>query len=71
MLGNFNDVVIEGCGPHLISRVSTLTLQQPVAYDLQDLEIVSTLGQGAFSKIKLVKAKDTGVFYALKVLGKQ
>lgn len=69
MLGNLNEI-IEGCGPQRLSRVSTLTLQKPVPYEVQDLEMISTLGQGSFSKIKLVKAKDTGVCYALKVLGK-
>ena len=70
MLGNLKDL-FDGRGPQRLSRVSTLTLQKPVAYKLQDLEILSTLGQGAFSKVKLVKVKDTGVHYALKILSKE
>jgi len=70
MLGNLNEI-IEGCGPQQLSSVSMLTVQKPVAYEVQDLEMLSTLGQGTFSKTKLVKAKDTGVYYALKVLGKE
>jgi serine/threonine protein kinase len=70
MIGNLQDI-IDGHGPQRLSRISTLTLQKPVEYKLQDLEILNTLGQGAFSKVKLVKAKDTGVRYALKMLGKE
>ena len=70
MLGNLNEI-IEGWAPQRLPRVSTIALQKQVSYKVQDLEMLSTLGQGTFSKTKLVKAKDTGVYYALKMLGKE
>ncbi len=70
MLGNLQDV-IRGNGQQRSARVSTPTHQNPVKYRVQDLDILNTLGQGAFSKVKLVKAKDTGVRYALKIFGKE
>jgi len=36
----------------------------------KDLDVIRTLGQGAFGKVKLVKHKTTGVFYALKAQSK-
>lgn len=67
MFGNLQDI-FDSTGPQRISRISTLAPTEPVVYTLQDLEILSTLGQGAFSKVKLAKAKDTGVCYALKIV---
>jgi cGMP-dependent protein kinase len=70
MIGNLQDI-IDGHGPHRLSGVSTLSHQDPVEYKLHGLEILNTLGQGAFGKVKLVNAKDTGVRYALKMLSKE
>ena len=38
-----------------------------VKYELKDLKQFNVLGQGAFGKVKLVKAKDTNKYYALKL----
>uniref|UniRef100_A0A7S1X9M4 non-specific serine/threonine protein kinase n=1 Tax=Compsopogon caeruleus TaxID=31354 RepID=A0A7S1X9M4_9RHOD len=35
-----------------------------------DFEIISAIGKGAFGEVKLVRKKDTGEYYAMKVLRK-
>ena len=38
---------------------------------LSDLDILRTLGEGAFGRVRLVKHKETDVMYALKYLAKK
>ena len=38
---------------------------------LQDFELVKLLGEGSFGKVVLVKKRDTGIFYAMKILKKK
>jgi serine/threonine protein kinase len=70
MLGNLQDI-IRGNGQQRSVLIPTPTLQNRFNYQMQDLEMLNTLGQGEFCKVKLVKAKDTGVHYALKMFGKE
>ena len=37
---------------------------------IQDFEIVNVLGQGAFGQVVLVKKKDNGELFAMKILRK-
>jgi len=50
-------------------RPSKLPMKK-VTYKLKDLITLNLLGEGAFGKVKLVKAADTGECYALKAQGK-
>jgi len=71
MLGNLQDIM-DGKVSRKVARRSTLqNLQTKVTYKLEDLKTLKVLGQGAFAKVKLVKAKDTGKCYALKAQGKR
>lgn len=38
---------------------------------LESFATVSVIGQGAYAKVLLVKKKDTGVYYAMKILKKE
>ena len=71
MLGNLQDILDGKVGPRKGSRKSALDMKQQVNYELKDLKTMNVLGEGAFGKVKLVKAKDTGECYALKAQGKQ
>lgn len=42
----------------------------PCGYDLEDLEVIQTLGTGTFGVVYLVKHKKAGMFLALKVMKK-
>lgn len=70
VLGNLQDIMDGKVKPQRKNRVSTLT-QVVKKYELDELKVMNVLGQGAFGKVKLVKAKDTGEFYALKAQGKK
>ena len=39
-------------------------------YGVDDFEVIKVLGKGAFGKVMLAKAKDTGTIYAMKALSK-
>lgn len=39
-------------------------------YNVEDFEMLKVLGKGAFGKVMLVKARDHGTVYAMKVLSK-
>eukprot|EP00292_Cryptomonas_paramecium_P005312 CAMPEP_0113710256 /NCGR_PEP_ID=MMETSP0038_2-20120614/30050_1 /TAXON_ID=2898 /ORGANISM="Cryptomonas paramecium" /LENGTH=418 /DNA_ID=CAMNT_0000636281 /DNA_START=95 /DNA_END=1347 /DNA_ORIENTATION=+ /assembly_acc=CAM_ASM_000170 len=45
-------------------------LINPQQLSLKDFELVALVGRGAFGQVLQVRKKDTGVIYALKVLGK-
>ena len=36
----------------------------------ESFELISSLGKGSFGEVFLVKKKDTGILYAMKVLKK-
>ena len=40
-------------------------------YTIEDFQILKVLGKGAFGKVMLAKAKDSGTIYAMKALSKQ
>ena len=40
-------------------------------YSIDDFQILKVLGKGAFGKVMLAKAKDSGTIYAMKALSKQ
>lgn len=71
VLGNLQDILDGNVTKKRTGRKSLLGLKKMVSYQLEDLETLNVLGQGAFGKVKLVKAKDTGEFYALKAQGKK
>jgi len=43
-------------------------MQKNVDFKLEDFESISELGRGASGKVFKVKHKETGKFYAMKVL---
>eukprot|EP00584_Thalassiosira_punctigera_P009212 CAMPEP_0172534196 /NCGR_PEP_ID=MMETSP1067-20121228/6645_1 /TAXON_ID=265564 ORGANISM="Thalassiosira punctigera, Strain Tpunct2005C2" /NCGR_SAMPLE_ID=MMETSP1067 /ASSEMBLY_ACC=CAM_ASM_000444 /LENGTH=703 /DNA_ID=CAMNT_0013318959 /DNA_START=140 /DNA_END=2251 /DNA_ORIENTATION=+ len=67
VLGNLQDILDNKVAKK--TRRSSFSIPK-VTYKLEDLETLNVLGQGAFGKVKMVKAKDTGKFYALKAQGK-
>jgi len=70
VLGNLQDIIDGKVAPK--GGLSTLAGQATrMNYQLGDLDTLNVLGQGAFGKVNLVKAKGTGEFYALKAQGKQ
>lgn len=74
VLGNLQDILDgkkTGGGSRRPGTSSMLPVTSRVAYELDELITLNVLGQGAFGKVKLVKAKDTGECYALKAQGKQ
>lgn len=38
---------------------------------ISDFDLIKVIGRGSFGKVLLVKKKDTGVAYAMKILNKQ
>ena len=70
VLGNLQDILDGRIGLRKGMRRSTLNLQR-VSYELGDLQTMNVLGEGAFGKVKLAKAKDSGKCYALKAQGKR
>lgn len=69
VLGNLQDL-LEGKGRRK-NRLSAVTAIKKFTYNLSDLDSYNILGQGAFGKVKLVKAKDSDKFFALKAQGKK
>lgn len=72
VLGNLQDL-LDGKNEResVRSRPSIIGGKAKITYKLEELITLNVLGQGAFGKVKLVKAKDTGECYALKAQGKQ
>lgn len=70
MLGSLQDILDGKISK--ADEVSTSNKAKPdrVTLALDELEILNTLGEGAFGKVRLVKAKKTGTLYALKAQGK-
>ena len=70
VLGNLQDIMDGKVATR--RNTSTLSGQKPrMKYDLSQLKFLNVLGQGAFGKVNLVKAKETEEYYALKAQGKQ
>jgi len=70
VLGNMKDI-LDGKVKQRSTRVSVLIQRKRVHYEMDQLETFKVLGIGAFGKVTLVKAKDTGDCYALKAQGKE
>jgi len=72
VLGNLQDL-LDGKKERRQRRGTFIAnkVEPKATYKLEELVILNVLGQGAFGKVKLVKAKDTGACYALKAQGKQ
>jgi hypothetical protein len=68
-----SDILIS---PRNGSRESTSTPRSPNSptenngLSINDFDLIKVIGQGSFSKVCLVKKKDTGKMYAMKVLQK-
>lgn len=45
-------------------------LQPQIRISTEDFKIMKVIGRGTFGKVFMVKKKDTGVIYAMKVLKK-
>jgi len=72
MLGNLQDTIDGKKASCDGTSLNNISKQSPrMVYQLDDLDILKLLGQGAFGKVHLVKAKDTGECYALKAQGKK
>ena len=70
VLGNLQDI-IDGKVAKGTVRKSSIAKIPRMTYKLEDLNILNVLGQGAFGKVNLAKAKDSGECYALKAQGKE
>lgn len=70
VLGNFQDI-LDGKTTVKGNTLTSAKAGPTVNYKLAELDTLNVLGEGAFGKVKLVKAKDTGKYYALKAQGKQ
>ena len=68
MLGSLQDILDGKVTKKKYRRAAEA--RAPVSYELKDLKTLNVLGEGAFGKVKLVKANDTGKLYALKAQGK-
>mmetsp|Transcript_12686 Transcript_12686/g.27552 ORF Transcript_12686/g.27552 Transcript_12686/m.27552 type:complete len:694 (-) Transcript_12686:268-2349(-) len=71
VLGNLKDILDGKIPSKKGGRKSALLPKKKFNYKLEDLQTLNILGQGAFGKVKLAKAKDTGECYALKAQGKR
>ena len=73
MLGNLEDLLSGKVAPVAekknASRPSTSAVSK-TNFSIADLEVKGVLGEGAFGKVSLVKAKKDGKLYALKAQGK-
>ena len=56
---------------NLLSKAPTLKKQSRNAIAIEDFEMISVLGRGAFGKVMLVSDKCTGVYLAMKALKKE
>lgn len=54
---------------HVFSLTSSSVLQQTAALD--HFERLKTLGTGSFGRVMLVKHKESGQHFAMKILDKQ
>ncbi|KAL7533440.1 hypothetical protein ACHAXR_005236, partial [Thalassiosira sp. AJA248-18] len=71
VLGNLQDIMDGKVEKRSGATKANVELKPLVTYKMEDLVTLNVLGQGAFGKVKLVKAKKTGECYALKAQGKK
>ena len=70
MLGNFNDL-LSGKTQETTHTFKKHEKRQSIkTFQMEDLEKLRTLGEGAFGKVSLVKCKTDGKLYALKAQSK-
>lgn len=62
-------MVCEMMSYHVFSLTSSSVLQQTAALD--HFERLKTLGTGSFGRVMLVKHKESGQHFAMKILDKQ
>jgi CRP-like cAMP-binding protein len=69
VMGSLRDLFDQNShSPERNTEISkTITRKNKVRYQLGDLNLLGVLGQGAFGKVRLAKAKATGKYYALKI----
>lgn len=73
MLGNWQDISEAGAGAEDTETFQDVTVSKPnfqVSIKMEDLETISTLGVGAFGRVKHVRDRSTGQEYALKAQAK-
>jgi cAMP-dependent protein kinase regulator len=73
MLGNWQDISEAGATSEDTATFQDVTTARPnfqLSVKLEDLETISTLGVGAFGRVKHVRHKQTGQEYALKAQAK-
>lgn len=66
---SFNDMLLAVCWEHLITPTPSSAFQQTAALD--HFERLKTLGTGSFGRVMLVKHKESGQHFAMKILDKQ
>jgi len=70
VIGSLEEILDYGF-PTKKSRTSTvLRGEEQVQYTMDDLELLGVLGSGAFGKVRVAKAKESGKYYALKMHSK-
>jgi len=69
MVGSLEEILDYGMRPRMI-RSTTVPRRSSVQLQIKDLDLFGVLGVGAFGKVKVAKAKKTGEYYALKMIGK-
>lgn len=69
VLGDLQDI-IDGAPRTKNSLRKSAGELTKVEHRMDELTVLNVLGEGAFGKVKLVKAKETGECYALKAQGK-
>ena len=54
----------------LQAHYSRIILNKPKAVCINDFELLKVIGKGGFSKVYMVRKKDTGFLFAMKVMKK-
>lgn len=67
VMGSLKDVFDQNAPERNTEISKTIARKNKVRYQLGDLNLLGVLGQGAFGKVRLAKAKSTGKYYALKI----
>ena len=69
VIGSLEAILDYGFSPRKL-RTRTLQRKENVQYEIDDLELLGVLESGAFGKVRVAKAKQSGKCYALKMKGK-
>lgn len=67
VMGSLKDVFDQSAPERNTEISKTIARKNKVRYSLNDLTLLGVLGQGAFGKVRLAKAKATGKYYAMKI----